>query len=221
MRSPTIAAFAVAVGVLLTNGSPASARARDVSADAAPASFARTGAAVKAPVGWTGFCAAQPEECKPGDGRALAVKMDAAAWRQLSQIDRLANHQIEGVADDEHYGIYKMGIINWWTYPDDGKGNCNDYVLLKRKLLVEAGWPKSALLLTVVLDHENKGHLVLTARTDAGDLILDNMVDDILAWDETGYAFVKRQSPEDPNVWLEMEPGHVVAGVASLPAARD
>ncbi|MDQ0468843.1 transglutaminase-like cysteine peptidase [Labrys wisconsinensis] len=221
MRSSTVVSFAVSVCMLFTISPFVSAQAREVPADASPSSFARTGGAVKAPVGWTSFCAAQPEECRAGDGRALQVRMDAAAWRQLRQVDRLANHQIEGVADDEHYGIYKMGIINWWTYPDDGKGNCNDYVLLKRKLLVEAGWPKSALLLTVVLDHENKGHLVLTVRTDAGDLILDNMVDDILAWDETGYTFVKRQSAEDPNVWLEMEPGHAVAGVASLPASRD
>ncbi len=147
--------------------------------------------------------------------------MDAAAWRQLRQVDRLANHQIEGVADDEHYGIYKMGIINWWTYPDDGKGNCNDYVLLKRKLLVEAGWPKSALLLTVVLDHENKDICAdRPHRCGRSDPRQHGRRHPGLGRDRLHL----RQAPvggRDPNVWLEMEPGHAVAGVASLPASRD
>ncbi|WP_164255819.1 transglutaminase-like cysteine peptidase, partial [Stenotrophomonas maltophilia] len=88
----------------------------------------------------------------------------------------------------------RMGIRNWWTYPDDGKGNCNDYVLLKRKLLIEAGWPKSALSMTVVRTAEGEGHLVLMVQTDRGDLILDNMREGILVWNRTGYEFIKRQA---------------------------
>ena len=159
------------------------------------------------PVGWVTFCADQPRECAATHLRPLVVQMTDERWSELRTIDVLANHTIQGVADNDHYGIYKLGIINWWTYPDDGKGNCNDYVLLKKKLLVEAGWPASALLLTVVLDHENEGHLVLTLRSDRGDLILDNMADDVKLWSATGYTFIKRQSPENPNTWQQLEPG--------------
>jgi predicted transglutaminase-like cysteine proteinase len=109
-----------------------------------------------------------------------------------------------------------MGLLNWWTYPDDGKGNCNDYVMLKRKLLVEAGWPKAALMLTVVLDHQQEGHLVLTVKTSSGDLILDNMNAKILRWYETGYTFIKRQSASNPNTWLTIDPRYAVTLSSSI-----
>jgi predicted transglutaminase-like cysteine proteinase len=177
--------------------------------------FAPTGKSTAMPIGWKLFCDERPRECAPTDGGAAAVKLTQANWAQLVIINDLANVNIEGVADDEHYDIYRRNIPNWWTFPDDGKGNCNDYVMLKKKLLIEAGWPKSALLLTVVLDHEKLGHLVLTVRTDRGDLILDNMNARIVRWSETGYVFIKRQSPTNPNIWVAIDPQQYVVGSAS------
>ena len=43
------------------------------------------------------------------------------------------------------------GRVEFWTYPKSGKGDCDDYVLLKRKLLMKRGWPGSALRLTAVM----------------------------------------------------------------------
>lgn len=147
------------------------------------------------------------------------AKVDEDRWAELQQINQLVNHEIQGVGDDDHYGIYKMGIMNWWTYPDDGMGNCNDYVLLKRKLLIEAGWPHSALLLTVVLDKHNEGHLVLMARTNDGDLVLDNLDDAVKTWSATGYTYIKRQSADDPNVWFRLEPGRTPEELAMISKA--
>jgi len=177
--------------------------------------FAPTGKITTMPIGWKLFCDERPRECAPTDGGAAIVKLTQANWAQLVVVNDLANVNIEGVADDEHYDIYRRNIPNWWTFPDDGKGNCNDYVMLKKKLLIEAGWPKSALLLTVVLDHERLGHLILTVRTDRGDLILDNMNARIVRWSETGYIFIKRQSPTNPNVWVAIDPQQYVVGSAS------
>jgi predicted transglutaminase-like cysteine proteinase len=182
--------------------------------------FAQTTENTSVPVGWVDFCIAQPKECAMTRLRPSVVTITDERWSELLKIDMLANHTIYGVADNDHYGIYKLGIINWWTYPDDGKGNCNDYVLLKKKLLVEAGWPASSLLLTVVLDHENEGHLVLTVRTDRGDLILDNMVDDVKRWNTTGYTFIKRQSTADPNTWQRLEPGKSPQELAMINRVR-
>ena len=50
------------------------------------------------------------------------------------------------------------GRIEHWTYPA-AMGDCEDYVLLKRRLLRERGWPSSALLITVVRDENNKRYL--------------------------------------------------------------
>jgi hypothetical protein len=49
-----------------------------------------------------------------------------------------------------------------WSYPDDGYGDCEDYVLLKRRMLTQSGWPREALLVTVVRNEKDEGHAVLT-----------------------------------------------------------
>jgi predicted transglutaminase-like cysteine proteinase len=41
---------------------------------------------------------------------------------------------IRPLTDQEHWGIEDR-----WDYPDDGYGDCEDYQLLKRKLLASAG----------------------------------------------------------------------------------
>jgi predicted transglutaminase-like cysteine proteinase len=76
--------------------------------------------------------------------------------------------------------------------------------LQKRKMLMQAGWPREALLITVVRDQHGDGHAILTAKTDKGEYILDNETNDILLWSDTGYRFVKRQSQADPNVWIAL-----------------
>ena len=103
------------------------------------------------------------------------------------------------MTDMEHWGV-----VERWNYPDDGYGDCEDYVLLKRRMLVQAGWPREALLITVVRDRHGDGHAVLTVKTDKGEFILDNQNDQILLWADTGYRFVKRQSQSDPNVWVAL-----------------
>ena len=95
-------------------------------------------------------------------------------------------------------------MVEKWSYPDTGKGDCEDYVLLKRRMLMQAGWPREALLITVVRDKKGDGHAVLTVKTDKGDFILDNQEENVLLWSETGYRFVKRQSQSDPNVWVAL-----------------
>jgi hypothetical protein len=71
-------------------------------------------------------------------------------------------------------------------------------------MLIEAGWPREALLITVVRDKKGEGHAVLTVKTDKGEYVLDNQNENVLAWTETGYRFVKRQSQSDPNVWVSL-----------------
>ena len=33
---------------------------------------------------------------------------------------------------------------------------------------------------------------------------LDNLSDEVTPWAQTGYRFVKRQSQEDPNIWVAL-----------------
>ena len=77
-------------------------------------------------------------------------------------------------------------------------------MLLKRRMLIQSGWPREALLVTVVRDSKDDGHAVLTVTTNKGDYVLDNQNEDILLWSETGYRFVKRQSQSNPNAWVSL-----------------
>ena len=43
---------------------------------------------------------------------------------------------------------------------------------------MQAGWPRQALLITVVRDKKGDGHAVLTVKTDKGEFILDNQNED-------------------------------------------
>ena len=125
--------------------------------------------------------------------------LTAKAFKDLVSVNRYVNESVKPMTDLEHWGT-----IEKWSYPDDGYGDCEDYVLLKRRLLIQAGWPREALLITVVRDRRDEGHAVLTVKTDRGEFILDNQVEGILPWFETGYRFVKRQSQKDPNVWVSL-----------------
>jgi predicted transglutaminase-like cysteine proteinase len=126
-------------------------------------------------------------------------RLTQQAWRDLVRVNRWVNESIRPVTDLEQWGV-----VERWSYPDTGKGDCEDYVLLKRRMLMQAGWPREALLITVVRDKKGEGHAVLTVKTDKGDYVLDNQEEQVLLWSETGYRFVKRQSQSDPNLWVAL-----------------
>src|SRR6201987_1059539 len=122
--------------------------------------------------------------------------MSTQTWKYLERVNLFVNSHVKPMTDVEHWGV-----VERWNYPDDGYGDCEDYVLQKRRMLMQAGWPRSALLITVVRDLKDEGHAVLTVKTDKGDYVLDNQVAEIRLWAETGYHYVKRQSQIDQNIW--------------------
>ena len=160
------------------------------------------------PFGFVQFCERRPIECAAGpmeEGRLFAT---AERLAELDEINRAVNTVIEPVTDMELYGVEE-----YWTIPTT-KGDCEDYALLKRQLLIKRGWPVSSLLITVVKDEKGAGHAVLTARTAQGDFILDNKVASVKLWHRTGYEFIMRQSYLNPRIWLSLDPGEAAAPAA-------
>jgi predicted transglutaminase-like cysteine proteinase len=195
----------LAVAAMLL-GLTASARA----ADERPL-YASLGDTTRAPIGWVEFCNETPAECKSGQSQPRDIVMTQAAWRDLIKVNHWVNETIKPMTDMDHWGV-----VEKWSIPTDGYGDCEDYVLLKRKRLIDAGWPREALLITVVRDKQGEGHAVLTVKSDKGEFILDNQNENVVAWTETGYHFVKRQSQGDPNVWVSLgEPRPAAALTAS------
>ncbi len=173
--------------------------------------FVSLGEATRAPIGWVEFCVEYDPECKTKTSQPRDVMLSAQAWKDLERVNLYVNTHVKPMTDMEHWGV-----VERWNYPDDGYGDCEDYVLQKRRLLIQAGWPREALLITVVRDKHGDGHAILTVKTDKGEYILDNQTDQIALWSDTGYRFVKRQSQTDQNVWVALgEPRGTPATAAS------
>ena len=164
------------------------------------ASYAAVGAPTRVPYGWIDFCHRRPNQCDVAKLPPRDIRLTAETWAMLDRINRYVNATIEPISNLDHWGT----LLDHWDYPVDGKGDCKIYALYKRKLLLEQGIPRQALLMTIVHDLEGAGHTILTVKTDRGEFVLDNMVDRIRPWDATGYSFVKRQAQDDPNVWLDL-----------------
>ena len=150
------------------------------------------------PVGFVKFCARNPGECRGGAPALGKLAMSGERWRIVRQLNAYVNGKISPMSDAELYGEDE-----YWTYPSKA-GDCEDYVLMKKRYLEEIGFAGSNLLITVVLDEKNEGHAVLTLRTDEGDFVLDNRRNEIRRWSDLGYVFLKRQSERDPRQWVSL-----------------
>jgi len=162
-------------------------------------SAATTLGELPAPFGWHDFCRKYPQECEVQKMGPAKIELTAQSWQILRDINDWANHGIEPVSDIDHWHMAES-----WDIPTDGKGDCEDYALIKRKVLIGLGLSPSALLMTIVYNRRHEGHAILTAVTDHGDLILDNQTDAILGWEQTGYQFVERQTAKNPNIWVRL-----------------
>lgn len=161
--------------------------------------YASVGAGTRAPIGWIEFCVEHSRECDNRRSAPRDVVLSAKAWNDMVKVNAWVNQSIKPITDQEHWGV-----VENWNYPDDGYGDCEDYVLLKRRMLMQAGWPREALLITVVRDKKGDGHAVLTVKTNRGEFVLDNQEAEVLPWNRTGYRFVKRQSQANPNIWVSL-----------------
>ena len=167
----------------------------------ATASYAAIGDTTSVPYGWVDFCRRYAGECDHGQLPPLDVNLSAKAFEQIDHVNKWVNATIAPITDWDHWHV-----VDQWDYPTDGKGDCEDYALFKRRLLIALGFPRQALLMTVVKDENNEGHAILTVKTNHGEFVLDNLTDAIKPWDATPYRFVKRQSQSDENVWVEIGP---------------
>jgi predicted transglutaminase-like cysteine proteinase len=149
-----------------------------------------------APFGHTKFCLKYPNDCEV---RRVAEPEYAARlnhWRlfELILVNHLVNSTIAPQANTN--GIFGE---EWLVSPK--AGDCNDYAVTKRHQLLARGWPSRSLLLAEVVVPSGEHHLILVVRTSRGDLVLDNIARDIRLWSNTGYRWIRVQSPANPRYW--------------------
>jgi predicted transglutaminase-like cysteine proteinase len=156
-------------------------------------------------LGWTQFCEKFKSECTVNVSESDTIDLTPQAWKTIVTVNQRVNSSIKAVTDADHFGV-----VDTWGFPDDGRGDCEDFQLLKRRMLVEAGLPRRAMRMTVVIDELGEGHAVLMVRTNRGDFVLDNKTSSILPWHRTGYVYIKRES-QDTIGWVSL------GGIASSP----
>lgn len=187
----TILLALVAIVLSLSVAAPAAAN------EGHPA-FASIGDRTSIPFGHAEFCQRRPSECQSTD-MVRSVALDEALWRDLLEVNYHYNVAIQPISDQDFYGVEEF-----WTYPTDGYGDCEDYALAKRAALIERNWAPSTLLLTVVTQPNGAGHAVLMVRTDRGDFVLDNQAAEIKLWTDTPYTYLKRQSQAHAAQWVDI-----------------
>lgn len=147
------------------------------------------------PIGHYEYCQQNPMDCSIRARTAKPMALSRERWDEMVRINATANASVRPVTDLEYFGTKEL-----WILPTS-YGDCEDYALLKRKMLMDRGWPASTLLVTVVRQRNGEGHAVLTVRTDRGDFILDNLEGRILLWNKTEYAYLKRQAAAHSGKW--------------------
>ncbi|MBZ9683769.1 MULTISPECIES: transglutaminase-like cysteine peptidase [unclassified Mesorhizobium] len=180
------------------------------SAYAAGPAYMHTGGRTTQPVGHYEFCQRIPGECNEKTAKGAPVDLSRKLWATIVSINNSVNTRIKPRTDMENYGAEE-----YWAYPDNGYGDCEDYALEKRRELMDAGVPAGDLLMTVARQPNGDGHAVLTVRTSLGEFILDNLETKVLSWTDTDYTYLKRQSTENSGVWVTINDGRSDA-VASV-----
>lgn len=115
-----------------------------------------------------------------------------ALWTTLNDVNRSINHRLLRRADAVGYGRE-----DYWAMPlstgASPYGDCEDYVLEKRRALIAAGVKPSALSIAIATTQWGETHAVLLVDTDRGEYVLDNLSSFIAPWRKVGYTWRERQ----------------------------
>jgi predicted transglutaminase-like cysteine proteinase len=104
-------------------------------------------------------------------------------------VNRAVNQQIQYATDIDNYGI-----VEYWTRPKNGLGDCDDYTIEKRARLLAAGVPVEDLRIAFVEVPDVGFHVVLVATDpERGDWVLDNRSEHVVRFSETGYRLLSIQ----------------------------
>lgn len=165
----------------------------------------RTGAITTQPIGHYELCRRLSDECRQTTLSSRPVTLSQDLWARMVDVNDTFNAAVVPRTDMEMWGVPE-----YWSYPA-AEGDCEDFVLAKRKALMQYGVPAGSLLITVVRQPNGDGHAVLTVRTSMGDFILDNLEPQILRWTDTEYQFLKRQSDRHSGVWVRIDDSRDIA----------
>ena len=186
MHGPGICLSAMAILIAAALAMPATA----ISAEQLPARQL-----IDAPPGFDATCKRYQWFCANQAAGARAIGQ-AEMLELAHKINRQVNNSVSPLSDPENYGV-----ADYWSLPTNGNGDCEDYVLLKFKLLLDAGVDSRDMSIAVVLDRKGNNHAVLVLRHSSGDLVLDSLTRSVRPWNQTGYTYLAMQGGENKTQW--------------------
>ena len=146
------------------------------------------------PNGAQNICAKYSWACA---GQATPSISANAEMALIKRVNAIVNATVKPAADRRQYS---KG--DYWSLPSASGGDCEDFALLKKRELVRLGVDHRKLLLATVLDRKRVPHAVLVYRSAKGDLLLDNLTDEIRDWRTSRYIFLRMQNPDNPRNWV-------------------
>lgn len=116
-------------------------------------------------------------DCSVSSGRFISIAESAGRFSGLKRVEKInseVNNAVRYVSDYTQHGVADL-----WSSPlatmASGRGDCEDYAILKYALLLEAGVDKADLRLLLVKDLSvRQDHAVLAVRVDGRWIVLDN-----------------------------------------------
>ena len=145
-------------------------------------------ASAGAPLGYQLMCLKTPAECRGGG--AAKQRLNSDEMSTLKKVNTSVNRKIKPRYD---------GDADVWSV-NATSGDCEDYVLAKRRALIKAGFSASALRIAYVKTRSGQDHAVLVVKSNKGDLVLDNLTNQVKPLSQSGLRVIS-MSGKDPKKW--------------------
>ena len=139
-----------------------------------------------APTGFYALCAEQPRQCEPVAPRR------GVALNEIDTVNRRINAAIRPQPEPPGQDIWKVG---------GASGDCEDYALKKRNVLLKAGLGTGRVRLAVGVLRDGEFHAVLIVTTKSGDRVLDNLNGEMRPISRLGFKILSVQSAKNPMAW--------------------
>ncbi len=144
------------------------------------------------PIGYLMYCLKFRQDC---NRRAISYAHENIE-DLMHKVQTSVNLHIRPTTDMRNYRK-----ADHWTIPTNGRGDCEDFALAKRVMLLKAGLPASSLLLASAINERGEPHMVLIVRTKKQDYVLDNTKYYVKKWQELPYTWVSIQDMKNPMRW--------------------
>lgn len=141
------------------------------------------------PLGLQLYCLQNKGACRGAAATSIVASAEVVSLLKL--VNRRVNAAIQPRNDS--------GADRWSA--NAISGDCEDYVMSKRQQLISKGVPAGALQVAYTTTRSGQGHAILVVQTDAGRLVLDNLVSEVRTLDASGYR-VQRMSSGGLLQWV-------------------